>query len=403
MFDIPVQPNPGSLRALSDEAVENILHPYLFMLDNSGRMAFNPIPPTTLTELDPPPLFYTPWDTTTPRHLPPYSIALRPSNPLRQSNPFTQSNSSSNEEYNNLQLVNFALMDIDPPAAGGAMDLTIQDVTYSENQLRLIEVERREREIERREIELWAREEHLQTQRDEAGRDIQQAVRPSHPRFSSGTQPSSTTQFALFDNNDEIDPQRSMDLRASGPSSVPGIVRPEGQGNSQTTVPSAVSSQIQEITCLPPGAFLLDPSAPSFDQNTQSVESTLEKVVELSEEAFATSNSNHALRPTSISPQDKNAKPQIQHPCNSLAMRARKKKKRPEIPGCNCYPLNGAATRLARVKSVRTKEALEKTKEVRKVGACLLCRYLKKEVRYWDYLTLFSASDSLSCSDMNIL
>ena len=159
MFDIPVQPNPGSLRELSDEAMENILHPYLFMLDNSGRMAFNPIPPTTLAELDPPPLFYTPSDTTTPRHLPPYSIALRPSNPLPQSNPFTQSNSSSNEEYeeyNNLPLVNFALMDLDPPAAGGAMDLTIQDVTYSENELRLIDVERREREIVRREIELQA-------------------------------------------------------------------------------------------------------------------------------------------------------------------------------------------------------------------------------------------------------
>ena len=260
-------------------------------------------------------------------------------------------------------------------APGWLLHHAIQNIPYSDidRQLRLIQ-------LERREIGLQAQKKQLQNQADWDILNI--SPTPLLP-LSSDTQPWGlvTCDPVQTESNGAM----NQDALSSG--FVLKNIHPEGQGISRTVVQPAISSLDSEITCLPPSWFSLEsndlfPLAPSNEQNTLSAEPVTGKVIELSEEDITRSTSSQALRPASTFLLDKNPEPRIQRLRPTVIERTRKKKKRPEIPGTLCFYLNNETGCLARTKQVQSKEALERSKVIRKLGACLYCRYLKKPVRY---------------------
>ena len=260
-------------------------------------------------------------------------------------------------------------------APGRALYRAFQGTPYYDidDQLRLIQ-------LERCEIELWARKKQLQHQADS---DIVQKSSASLFSFTYDTKPLDMIERGPV----HTEFNGVMNLNAVNSSLVLDNIHPDGQGISQTSDQPSIFPLDSDITCLPPAAFSLKsndpfPLALVHKQNKLSTEPIPGKVLELSEKEAIRSSSDQALRPSPISLQDKTTKPQSQHLSRSLAVRTRNKKKRPDIPGSLCFQLNDATGRPARTKQVRSKETLERTKAIRKVGSCLYCRYLKKPVCY---------------------
>ena len=244
------------------------------------------------------------------------------------------------------------------PSHQDISDISMDDI---DDQLELIGLKRREIELRVRKKQI------LQSQAD---RVILQASPSAHLPFTG--QPCTAT-------TDLVEQEYLGIMNQDALSSS----YPVGQGIPHPVVQPAMSSLDSDIACLPPSWLSLgsnDPSCfiSSSQQNTMSTEPVLKQVVELSEKEFAESIFDQPLRLSSIS-QDKSIKPRLRQSSMTLVEKTRSKKTRLDIPGRLCFQLSGV-TGSVRTKRAQSKEALERIKAIKKVGACLYCRYLKKPV-----------------------
>jgi hypothetical protein len=396
MGDIFVQPDPRPLEQDPGVATETALHSLEFStLDGSGPLGFDPIlsdPFTGLDLLNPPSgAVFGLSDQTHPPDPFSFPASIQLPNPSVQANISSQpgllahSNLPPNVTFSSIQSTNIPFADLDvaansvinlataldtplPPvdniqASGQPLHNVGQDIPMDDidDELRLIE-------LERREIELRAlKKQRLQSQADCAG-----------PQASSSTYlPRNCLPWTTATDIVEQDCSGIIDQGCLGSR------YPVEQRISHQVVLPATPSLDLDISCLPPGCFspeLNDPfySIPSIQQNTMSAEPTLEQIVELSDKELAESSSGQPLRPSLVS-QDQITEPRLQQSRMTLVERSRRKKEKREIPGSLCFQLNGVSGPV-KAKKVRSKEALDRTKAIKKLGACLYCRYLKKTV-----------------------
>lgn len=390
MGDLSVRPDQPAPKAYASQAIENIVYPLDFsMLGSSGHMSLDPITSDPFGGLDSlnPSAFGSSDQINLPNPLLlPTSLVL--SNPSTQPNPFVLSNPPPVDDVNAAQPMNLTSPDWAMQAVSNALGLTVnlEDFMLSvdnmqtkgwplnsttrevplgdiDDQLRLIE-------LERREIELRTWKKQLQAQ---AGRGISQTLLALRLPPSLDMQP--------------WEPGALDTIQTESDGTMNQVALSSANNTGRCTL-HAFQHEIplpdSEMTCLPPDWLSLEsknivPVSPSNERGTLSTIPILEKVVDISEMALAESGSD-ALRASPISLQDNSAKMQERHSSMTLVERTRRKKK-PEVPGSLCFQLNGVSG-LVKTKRVQTKEAVKRTRAMKKVGACLYCRYLKKPVRH---------------------